>query len=145
MQEEYQIGYAPNGVANMLKWGEKYGYSPAEMEAAGIIRQGERPGDRGYHRFGGRLMFAIRDKQGRVVGFSGRQLVASKNSGKYVNSPETEVFKKSKVLYGFDKASGAITKSPNREAIVCEGQIDCIRLQTCGFPNTVAGVDDAAA
>ena len=139
VQEEYQIGYAPNGVANMLKWGEKYGYSPAEMEAAGIIRQGERPGDRGYHRFGGRLMFPIRDKQGRVVGFSGRQLVASKNSGKYVNSPETEVFKKSKVLYGFDKASGAITKSPNREAIVCEGQIDCIRLQTCGFQNAVAG------
>ena len=137
--EAYQIGYALNGVANILKWGEKYGYTPAEIEAAGVIRQGNRPGDLGYHRFAGRLMFPIRDRQGRVVGFSGRQLVASKNSGKYVNSPETDVFKKSKVLYGFDKAAGAIAKAPNHEAIVCEGQIDCIRLQTSGFPNSVAG------
>ena len=139
VQEAYQIGYAMNGVANILTWGEKYGYTPAEIEAAGVIRQANGPGDRGYHRFGGRLMFPIRDRQGRVVGFSGRQLVASKNSGKYVNSPETDVFKKSKVLYGFDKAAGAMAKSPNREAIVCEGQIDCIRLQTSGFPNSVAG------
>ena len=139
IQEAYQIGYAPNGVSNILKWGEKYGYSPAEIEAAGVIRQGNRPGDLGYHRFGGRLMFPIQDKQGRVVGFSGRQLVASKNSGKYVNSPETDVFKKSRVLYGFSKAASAITKSANQEAIVCEGQIDCIRLQTSGFPNAVAG------
>ena len=137
--DAYQIGYALNGVANILKWGEKYGYTPAEIEAAGVIRQGNRPGDLGYHRFAGRLVFPIRDRQGRVVGFSGRQLVASKNSGKYVNSPETDVFKKSKVLYGFDKASGAIAHAPNREAIICEGQIDCIRLQTCGFPNAVAG------
>ena len=139
VQESYQIGYALNGVANILTWGEKYGYTPEEIEAAGVIRRGIRPGDKGYHRFGGRLMFPIRDRQGRVVGFSGRQLVASKNSGKYVNSPETDVFKKSKVLYGFDKASSAITKARNHEAIVCEGQIDCIRLQTSGFPNSVAG------
>ena len=139
IQEAYLVGYAMKGVANILKWGEKYGYSPEELEAAGVILRGKRPGDLGYHRFSGRLMFSIRDRQGRVVGFSGRQLEASKNSGKYVNSPETDVFKKSKVLYGFDKAAGAITKSANREAIVCEGQIDCIRLQTCGFPNAVAG------
>jgi len=138
-QEDYLIGYAPNGVANVLKWAAKHGYAPAELEAAGVIKAPNRPGDSGYHRFGGRLMFTIRDKQGRVVGFSGRQLVASKNSGKYVNSPETEVFKKSNVLYGFDKAAGAIVKGENREAIVCEGQIDCIRLQTSGFPNSVAG------
>ena len=137
--EGYLIGYAPNGVANIRKWGEKYGYTDAELEAAGVIKAPNRPGDAGYHRFGGRLMFSIRDKRGRVVGFSGRQLVASKNSGKYVNSPETAVFKKSNVLYGFDKAAGAITKAANREVIVCEGQIDCIRLQTSGFPNAVAG------
>ena len=137
--EDYLIGYAPNGVANIRKWAEKYGYTDAELEAAGVIKAPNRPGDAGYHRFGGRLMFSIRDKRGRVVGFSGRQLVASKNSGKYVNSPETAVFKKSNVLYGFDKAAGAITKAANREVIVCEGQIDCIRLQTSGFPNAVAG------
>ena len=139
VQADYLIGYAPNGVVNVLKWAAKHGYSTEEMEAAGVVKGPARPGDLGYHRFGGRLMFSIRDKQGRVVGFSGRQLVASKRSGKYVNSPETPVFKKSNVLYGFDKAAGAIARAPNREAIVCEGQIDCIRLQICGFPNAVAG------
>ena len=139
IQEDYLIGYAPNGVSNILKWAEKYRYTPEELEAAGVIKGPSGPGDRGYHRFGGRLMFSIRDKRGRVVGFSGRQLVEQKNSGKYVNSPETLVFKKSNVLYGFDKASAAIVKDPHREVIVCEGQIDCIRLQTSGFPNAVAG------
>ena len=140
IQDAYQIGYAPNGVANILRWAEKYKYTPEELEAAGVIRRGDCPGDLGYHRFGGRLMFAIRDKQGRVVGYSGRQLVASKNSGKYVNSPETPVFSKKRILYGFDKAMRAIAQDRKaHEVIVCEGQIDCIRLQTRGFPNAVAG------
>ena len=140
IQDAYQIGYAPNGVANILRWAEKYKYTPEELEAAGVIRRGDRPGDLGYHRFGGRLMFAIRDKQGRVVGYSGRQLVASKNSGKYVNSPETPVFSKKRILYGFDKAMRAIAQDRKaHEVIVCEGQIDCIRLETRGFPNAVAG------
>ena len=140
IQEDYLIGYAPKGVANILKWAEKYKYTPEELELAGVIRRGDRPGDDGYHRFGGRLMFSIRDKQGRVVGFSGRQLVESKNSGKYVNSPETPVFSKKRILYGFDKAMRAIAQDKkSHEAIVCEGQIDCIRLQTRGFPNAVAG------
>ena len=139
VQEDYLIGYAPTGAATVLKWAEKYGYTPQEMEEAGVVRLPSGPGDKGYHRFGGRLVFTIRDKQGRVVGFSGRQLVESKNSGKYLNSPETPIFKKSNVLYGFDKAARAIARAPRHEVIVCEGQIDCIRLQTCGFPNAVAG------
>ena len=84
-------------------------------------------------------MFTVRDRQGRVVAFSGRQLVEQKNSGKYVNSPETVIFKKSNVLFGFDRASRAIGKDPHCEVIVCEGQIDCIRLHSCGFANAVAG------
>jgi len=72
------------------------------------------------------------------VAFSGRQLVEKKNSGKYVNSPETLVFKKSNVLFGFDKAAANIAKSPHREAIACEGQIDTIRLHISGFPVAVA-------
>ncbi len=140
IQEAYQIGYAPNGVANILRWAEKYKYTSEELETAGVILRGSRPGDLGYHRFGGRLMFAIRDKQGRVVGYSGRQLVANKNTGKYVNSPETPVFSKKRILYGFDKAMRAIAQDrKTHEVIVCEGQIDCIRLQTSGFPNAVAG------
>ena len=138
VQESFLIGYAPNGVSTMMTWAEKYKYTAEEMEEAGVIKPPRGPGDQGYHRFGGRLMFSIRDKQGRVVAFSGRQLVASKNSGKYVNSPETMIFKKSSVLFGFDKAAGNIAKSAHHEAIVCEGQIDTIRLHISGFPVAVA-------
>ena len=138
VQESFLIGYAPNGAAPMMKWAEKYSFTAEEMEEAGVIKPPRGPGDQGYHRFGGRLMFSIRDKQGRVVAFSGRQLVASKNSGKYVNSPETLIFKKSNVLFGFDKAAGNIAKSAHHEAIVCEGQIDTIRLHVSGFPVAVA-------
>ena len=138
VQESFLIGYAPNGMSTMRTWAEKYKFTDAEMEEAGVIKPPRGPGDAGYHRFGGRLMFSIKDKQGRVVAFSGRQLVASKNSGKYVNSPETLIFKKSNVLFGFDKAAGNIAKSPHHEAIVCEGQIDTIRLHISGFPVAVA-------
>ncbi len=138
VQDDFLIGYAPSGIATILKWAEKYGYTSEELDAAGVIKPPTRPGDRGYHRFGGRLMFSIKDKQGRVVAFSGRQLVEKKNSGKYVNSPETPIFKKSNVLFGFDRAAGAITKSRSREVICCEGQIDTIRLHVCGFPTAVA-------
>ena len=137
--EDWGIGYAPNGVSNILRWAEKYKYTPEELEAAGVIKAPSRPGDNGYHRFAGRLMFPVRDKQGRVVAFSGRQLVAQKNSGKYFNSPETLIFKKSNVLFGFDRASRAIGKDSHCEVIVCEGQIDCIRLHSSGFANAVAG------
>ncbi len=137
--EDWGIGYAPNGIANIMRWAEKYKYTPEELEAAGVIKAPTRPGDSGYHRFAGRLMFPVRDKQGRVVAFSGRQLVAQKNSGKYVNSPETLIFKKSNVLFGFDRASRAIGKDSHCEVIVCEGQIDCIRLHSSGFANAVAG------
>ncbi len=138
VQEDFVIGYAPEGVATIVKWAEKYGYTMEELAAAGVVKAPNRPGDAGYHRFGGRLMFTIKDRQGRVVAFSGRQIVEKKNSGKYVNSPETLIFKKSKVLFGFDRAAANIAKAPHREAIVCEGQIDTIRLHVCGFPVAVA-------
>ncbi len=138
VQEDFVIGYAPEGVGTIVKWAEKYGYTMEELEAAGVVKAPNRPGDAGYHRFGGRLMFTIKDRQGRVVAFSGRQIVEKKNSGKYVNSPETLIFKKSKVLFGFDRAAANIAKAPHREAIVCEGQIDTIRLHVCGFPVAVA-------
>jgi len=137
--DNWLIGYAPSGVATILTWAEKYRFTPEELEEAGVIKAPTRPGDQGYHRFGGRLMFSICDKQGRVVGFSGRQLVASKNSGKYVNSPETPLFSKKRILFGFDRAAGNIAKSPHHEVVICEGQIDCIRLHLSGFGNAVAG------
>ncbi|MCR5413191.1 MAG: DNA primase [Kiritimatiellae bacterium] len=136
--EDWLVGYAPAGTATVMKWAAKYGYSAAEMEAAGVVKPPSRPGDQGYHRFGGRLMFTIRDRQGRAVGFSGRQIVENRNSGKYVNSPETAIFRKSAVLFGFDRAARAISRAENREVICCEGQIDTIRLHVCGFTTAVA-------
>lgn len=137
-QEDFIIGYAPNGMLPIKKWAEKYGYSLMELEAAGVIKPPRNASDSGYHRFSSRLMFTICDRQGRAIAFSGRQLIADKKTGKYVNSPETVIFKKSNVLFGFDKAAGFIARSPRREVILCEGQIDVIRLHICGFKNAVA-------
>jgi DNA primase len=137
-KDAFLLGYAPAGISVILKWAEKNKFTLEELEAAGVVKGPSRPGDRGYHRFGGRLMFPIRDRQGRVVAFSGRQLVEQKNSGKYVNSPVTPIFKKSSVLFGFDRAARHIAAAPHREAIVCEGQIDTIRLHVSGFPVAVA-------
>ena len=138
IQDEFLIGYAPERSDDMLTWGKKHGFSWEEMADAGLIKLSDDPSRPPYHRFAGRLMFTIRDKLGKIVAFSGRLLKENKKAGKYVNSPETSVFKKSNVLYGIDKAAGNITRSPRREAIVCEGQIDCIRLHASGFPIAVA-------
>ena len=87
-------------------------------------------------------MFAIRDRSGRVIAFSGRTLENDKakmRGGKYVNSFDSVVFRKSEVLYALDIAGGRISNAkPIREAIVCEGQIDVIRCHACGFDRAVA-------
>ena len=140
--ERFQIGYAPAGAANMMKWAAKYGFTADEMDAAGVVLKPRSPGESGYHRFGGRLVFTIRDRAGRAVAFSCRTLEKDKSKmrgGKYVNSPETLIFKKSNILYALDAAAPNIAKAPGRQAIVCEGQIDVIRCHMCGFPVAVAG------
>ena len=136
--DSFCIGYAPVGAAPILTWAKKYGFTEDELYAAGVLSRPRYTGDQPYHPFGGRLMFTICDRQGRPVAFSGRILDAAKSPRKYVNSPETLVFKKSNILFGLDKAAAHIVKTPGREAIVCEGQIDLIRCHSCGFANTVA-------
>lgn len=138
IQDDFLIGYASERSDDMLTWGKKYGFSVEEMAEAGLLKLSDDPSRPPYHRFTGRLMFTIKDKLGKIVAFSGRLLKENKKAGKYVNSPETAIFKKSNVLYGIDKAAGNIARSPKREAIVCEGQIDCIRLHASGFPVAVA-------
>ncbi|MCL2105421.1 MAG: DNA primase, partial [Kiritimatiellaeota bacterium] len=137
----FGIGYAPARPRDALqRWGGKYGYEPELLVAAGVLvppRSPDRPDDF-FHRFGGRLMFPVCDRQGRVVAFSGRILDPKAHPAKYVNSPETDIFVKSRVLYALDKAAAKIVKHPRREAIVCEGQIDVIRCHACGFETAVA-------
>ncbi len=136
--EQFAIGYAPARWDAMLQWGEKSGYTPAQLEAAGLIIHNERTDARNpyYDRFRNRIMFPIRDEQGRTIGFSGRALTEGERTAKYVNSPETLLFHKSRVLYALDQARKAIIDSG--EALICEGQIDVIRCHQTGFNNAVA-------
>ena len=140
--EKFQIGYAPLSADAMLMWAKKHGFTAGELETAGVLKPPRYQGGRWYSPFAGRLMFSIRDRQGRVIAFSGRTLETDKakmRGGKYVNSPATPVFKKSNVLYAFDIAAGKIANAkPVREAIVCEGQIDVVRCHACGFDTAVA-------
>jgi DNA primase len=139
--KHFGIGYAPARPRGaIVTWGAKYGYEPDLLVAAGVLvppKSPDRPDDF-YHRFSGRLMFPVCDRQGRVVAFSGRILDPKAHPAKYVNSPETDIFVKSRVLYALDKAAAKIVKHPRREAIICEGQIDVIRCHACGFETAVA-------
>ena len=136
--EKFCIGYAPKGDAPLLRWAEKYKFKPEELSDAGVLLPPREGFARWYNRFGGRLMFTIRDRAGRPVAFSGRILTDDKKSAKYVNSPETPIFRKSSILFALDQAAGNIAKALRREAIVCEGQIDVIRCHACGFNTAVA-------
>ena len=140
--EKFQIGYAPQRAEAMLTWAEKHHFTTEELEAAGVLRPPKYPGGRWYSPFAGRVMFSIRDRSGRVIAFSGRTLETDKTKmrgGKYVNSPETLIFRKSDILYAFDLAAGKIANAkPVREAIVCEGQIDVIRCHAAGFSRAIA-------
>lgn len=138
--ERFKIGYAPDASGILEKFASKNHYALEEIIAAGLATPLERPrqGENLHDRFRGRLMFPICDTQGRVIAFSGRIMDAAKSPAKYVNSPETEIFKKSRVLYALDKAQRKIVSAPHREAIICEGQIDVIRCHACGFDRAVA-------
>lgn len=136
--EQFQLGYAPLGQDTLLKWADKHGFTADELVAAGLLAPPRRPGDRYYDRFHGRLTFPICDTQGRVVAFSCRLLREAKNTGKYVNSPETDIFKKSTTLYALHLSRGNIAKASPRRALVCEGQIDVIRCHACGFNTAIA-------
>ena len=138
--EAFQLGYDPDEWGALDEFARRNRFTPEEMVAAGIGSLPDRPGASANlrDRFHGRLMFPICDQTGRVVAFSARVLDAAKSPAKYVNSPETDVFKKARVLYALDKAQRHIASSKHREAIVCEGQIDVIRCHACGFPRAVA-------
>ena len=139
--ERFGIGYAPTRPRDaLLQWARKHAYTPEQLITAGILSPPNRPDrpDDYFDRFRGRLMFPICDRQGRVVAFSGRILDVKSHPAKYVNSPETDIFTKSRVLYALDKAAAKIVKHPRREAIICEGQIDVIRCHASGFETAVA-------
>jgi DNA primase len=131
----FRLGYAPDLWDDTVNWSRSKGHDPESVEKAGLILRKE-GGDHFYDRFRGRLMFPICDEQGRVVGFSGRILSGDEKTAKYVNSPETPIFTKSKIFFGLDKSKRALLDAGF--AVVCEGQLDLITCFTAGIQNIVA-------
>lgn len=136
--ETFSLGYAPNLWDGLIKFlvGKK-GYKIEDLNRAGLVIKSE---DSGYFdRFRGRLMFSLRDYRGNVVGFAGRLLPEEeekRKEGKYINSPETPVYKKGDVLYGLEITREAIKKE--RKAVIVEGEIDAILSFQVGVSNVVA-------
>lgn len=134
---EFELGFASLASDALLRALAAQGFAPRDIEQAGLIVRT----DRGtyWDRFRGRLMFPLYNYTGRVVGFTGRVLPSTPNAdqtGKYVNSPETPIFSKSKVLYGFHKAKGAIRDA--NAAVLVEGQMDFLMMYQSGIQNAVA-------
>ena len=130
----WQLGYAPRSWDALKKWGILEGFRASELVAAGLLLQ--RDSNETYDRFRDRLMFPIRNDYGEVIAFSGRILSAASQEGKYVNSPETSLFKKGNILFGMDKSKRALVQKG--EAIVLEGQMDLIAAFEHGCENVVA-------
>lgn len=131
----FRIGAAPESWDDTVNWAKGKGFEAALVEKAGLILRKENT-DHFYDRFRGRLIFPICDEQGRVVGFSGRVLSGDEKTAKYVNSPETLIFTKSKIFFGLDKSKRAILDAGF--AIICEGQLDLIACYMAGVQNVVA-------
>jgi DNA primase len=135
--ELFSLGWAPAGFDNLMKYAKARGVTERELLEAGLLSENERGGV--YDRFRARVMFPIRDYLGRIVAFGGRVLDDSKP--KYLNSPETEVFKKHDTLYGLDIARKSIQE--RGEAVVVEGYMDVIMMQQHGFTGAVASLGTA--
>ncbi len=130
--EDFELGYAPEGWDGLLKYALSKGISDTDLLAAGLLAEAD--SGRRYDRFRNRLIFPIKDYMGRVVGFSGR--VLDNSLPKYMNTPETDIFKKAELLYGLDRAKASIRASG--ECIAVEGYMDVIALHQTGFENSVA-------
>ena len=130
---DWRIGYVRDEWRSISDYLKSKGFTDSEMERAGITKT---EGKNTYDRFRGRIMFPIFDAAGRVIAYSGRILHDDGKSAKYLNSPQTEIFDKSKVLYGYHVAKQAIRKFDF--SILVEGQMDLLMCHQGGFNNAVA-------
>ena len=134
--DAFQIGLAPSDGESLRDHLVRQGFEPERLVAAGLVREG----DDGQQRdlFRGRLMIPIRDAEGRLAGFGGRALDDSEP--KYLNSPQSEVFDKSRLLYAMDRARDNVRKDG---AVIVEGYMDAIAAHQAGFQNVVASMGTA--
>lgn len=133
--QKFGIGYAPAHLGAFLPFMRAKKISDEILLAAGLVRRSSDGKLRDF--FSDRLTFPIHNGQGRVIGFSARKFHEETYGGKYINSVETPVFKKSRTLYGLNYCRRRIAKE--RQAVIVEGQIDCLRLIDEGLDITVAG------
>jgi len=131
--ESFQLGYALDAWDALRNHLDKAGYSIEDQLAAGLLKRNEERGTT-YDAFRGRLIFPIRDRQGRIIGFGGR--VLDDSQPKYLNTAETAVFQKSRVIYGLDRAYRAIRAA--QRVVIVEGYMDVIAAHQHGFTNVVA-------
>jgi len=132
--KKWQIGFSPNDFHFLHKALQKKGLSEDLAVRAGVCVRNEKGNT--YDRFRGRVTFPIYNYFGEIVGFSARILLDDGKSAKYINSPETLVYKKSETLFGLNFAKDLIRKKD--EMVIVEGQMDCISLHQAGFTNVVA-------
>ena len=140
--KRWQLGYAPDEWDAFGSWARGQGYDMRELVASGLIKtkddeQTSNLNPRtSYDRFRGRIIFPISNREGEVIAFSGRLLKEQEGAAKYLNSPETPLFRKGNVLFGLHKSKRALIEA--NCAIVCEGQLDLISLFEAGITNVVA-------
>jgi DNA primase len=138
--KRWRLGYAPDEWDAFGSWARERGYETQTLIASGLVKTKEdaagTPGQRSYDRFRDRIMFPICNDVGEVIAFSGRLLKDEEGAAKYLNSPETAIFRKGSVLFGLDKSKRSLIDA--NSAVVCEGQIDLIRLFEAGITNVVA-------
>lgn len=135
--DDFQLGFAPDSWDGLLKAALTRGVDSDVLVKLGLVIENER--GRRYDRFRGRVMFPIRDPLGRLVGFAGR--VLDDSQPKYMNSPESELFRKGELLYGLDRARAEVRDVG--EALVVEGYTDVIALHQAGFGTAVASLGTA--
>ncbi|HLP65694.1 DNA primase [Flavobacterium sp.] len=131
--KKFNLGYSPNQWDAFTKEALGKGYKLEYLEKTGLTIVGE---DKQFDRFKGRVMFPIHSMSGRVLGFGGRILTQDKKAAKYLNSPESDIYHKSKVLYGIFHAKQAIAKLDN--CFLVEGYTDVIQMHQSGIENVVA-------
>ncbi|MBP0451730.1 MULTISPECIES: DNA primase [unclassified Kitasatospora] len=139
--QTFGVGYAPAGWEHLVRYLRGKGFSDKEILLGGLASQGQRGGL--IDRFRGRLVWPIRDIAGEVVGFGARRLREDDNGPKYLNTPETPIYKKSHVLYGIDLAKKEIAKSGR--AVVVEGYTDVMACHLAGVTTAVATCGTAFA
>lgn len=128
----FAVGYAPSAWDTVLLRGQRAGFNVEELRGVGLAQRGRSGGE--YDRFRSRIMFPIRDRRGRTLGFGGRAM-RSDQGAKYVNTAETDFFHKSQMLYGIDLAKAAIAKAGR--AVVVEGYTDVLALRQAGIEEAV--------